>query len=96
VYPSFEYRYSKRVLAILNHSVLLIPTYEVKITVPVRLYIIQPSHFVYEKPILGIWTPEGKGSFGKLTRRREDNIKTYFKETEYKGADWIQVAQDRI
>jgi hypothetical protein len=36
--------------------------------------------------------PEGKSPFGRLRRRREDNIKIDLKEIVWEGADWIHLA----
>jgi hypothetical protein len=37
---------------------------------------------------------EGKRLLGRPKRRWKENIKVGLKETEYEGADWINVAQD--
>jgi hypothetical protein len=39
--------------------------------------------------------PEGKRPLGRLSRRREDNIRIVLKETGWKGMDWMHVVQDR-
>jgi hypothetical protein len=38
---------------------------------------------------------EGKRLLGRLRRRCVDNIKTYLRELEWDGVDWIDMAQDR-
>jgi hypothetical protein len=40
--------------------------------------------------------PEGKRPLGRPRCRWEDNIKTDFREREIDGANWIQLAQDRV
>jgi hypothetical protein len=40
--------------------------------------------------------PKGKRPLGRLRRRWEDNIKTDLMEIEVGGANWIQLAQDRV
>jgi hypothetical protein len=40
--------------------------------------------------------PEGKRLLGRPRRRWEDNIKMDLKETGIDGANWIQLAQDRV
>jgi hypothetical protein len=40
--------------------------------------------------------PEGKRSLGRLRRRWEDNIKLNLSERGIDGANWIQLAQDRV
>jgi hypothetical protein len=40
--------------------------------------------------------PEGKRPFGRPRHRREDNIKMDLRETGIDGANWIQLAQDRV
>jgi hypothetical protein len=40
--------------------------------------------------------PEGKKPLGRLRRMWEDNIKMDLRETEIGGANWIQLAQDRV
>jgi hypothetical protein len=40
--------------------------------------------------------PEGKRPLGRLKRRWEDNIKMDLREIWIDGANWIQLAQDRI
>jgi hypothetical protein len=40
--------------------------------------------------------PEGKRPQGRLRRRWEDNIKMDLREIEIDGANWIQLAQDRV
>jgi hypothetical protein len=40
--------------------------------------------------------PEGKRPLGRPRRRWEDNIKMDLREMRIDGADWIQVAQDRV
>jgi hypothetical protein len=40
--------------------------------------------------------PEGKRPLGRPRRRWEDNIKMDFRETGIDGANWIQLAQDRV
>jgi len=37
-----------------------------------------------------------KGHIGIQRHRRGENIKTDLKETERKGVDWIQLAQDTV
>jgi hypothetical protein len=39
---------------------------------------------------------EGKRPLGRRRRRWEDNIKLDLREIEIDGANWIQLAQDRI
>jgi hypothetical protein len=40
--------------------------------------------------------PESKRTLGRRRRKREDNIKMDLREIGIDGANWIQVAQDRI
>jgi hypothetical protein len=40
--------------------------------------------------------PEGKRTLGRPKRRWEDNIKLDLRERRIDGANWIQVAQDRV
>jgi transposase len=40
--------------------------------------------------------PEGKRPLRRPRCRREDNIKMYLREIGIDGADWIQLAQDRV
>jgi hypothetical protein len=40
--------------------------------------------------------PEGKRPLGRPRRRWEDNIKMGLRETGIDGANWIQLAQDRV
>jgi hypothetical protein len=40
--------------------------------------------------------PEGKRPLGRPRRRREDNIKMDLGEIGIDGANWIQLAQDRV
>jgi hypothetical protein len=40
--------------------------------------------------------PEGKRPLGRPWRRLEGNIKMNFRETGIDGANWIQLAQDRV
>jgi hypothetical protein len=40
--------------------------------------------------------PEGKRPLGRRRRRWEDNIKMDFRETGIDGANWMQLAQDRV
>jgi hypothetical protein len=40
--------------------------------------------------------PEGKRSRGRPRRRWEDNLQMDLRETELDGANWIQLAQDRV
>jgi hypothetical protein len=40
--------------------------------------------------------PEGKIPLGRHRRRWEDNIKLDVREIGIDGADWIQLAQDRV
>jgi hypothetical protein len=40
--------------------------------------------------------PEGKKPLGRSMRRWEDSIKMYLRGTGIDGANWIQLAQDRI
>jgi hypothetical protein len=40
--------------------------------------------------------PEGKRPLGRPRRRWEDNIKMGLREIGIDGANWIQLAQDRI
>jgi hypothetical protein len=39
--------------------------------------------------------PEGKRPLGRPRRRWEDNIRLDFREIEWGGMDWIDLAQDR-
>jgi len=39
--------------------------------------------------------PEGKRSFGRPSRRWEDNIQMNLQEVECECMDWIELAQDR-
>jgi hypothetical protein len=39
---------------------------------------------------------EGKRSLERRRRRWEDNIKMYLREIGIDGANWIQLAQDRV
>jgi hypothetical protein len=39
---------------------------------------------------------EGKRPLGRPRRRWEDNIKMYLEEIRIDGANWIQLAQDRV
>jgi hypothetical protein len=43
-----------------------------------------------------VWRPEGKRSLGRPRRRWEDNIKMDLREIGIDGANWIQLAEDRI
>jgi hypothetical protein len=43
-----------------------------------------------------IGRPEGKRPFGRPRHGWEDNIKLDFGEIGIDGANWIQVAQDRV
>jgi hypothetical protein len=40
--------------------------------------------------------PEGKRPLGRPRRRWDDNIKTDLREIGIDGANWIQLAQDRV
>jgi hypothetical protein len=40
--------------------------------------------------------PEGKRPLGRPKRRWDDNIKMDLRETGIHGANWIQLAQDRV
>jgi hypothetical protein len=40
--------------------------------------------------------PEGKRPLGRLRRRWEDNIRMDLREIRMDGANWIQLAQDRV
>jgi hypothetical protein len=40
--------------------------------------------------------PEGKRPLGRPRCRLEDNIKMYLREMGINGANWIQLAQDRV
>jgi hypothetical protein len=40
--------------------------------------------------------PEGKRPVGRPRRRWEDNIKMDLRDIEIDGANWIQLAQDRV
>jgi hypothetical protein len=40
--------------------------------------------------------PEGKRPLGRPRRRWEDNIKMDLREIRIDGANWIQLAQDRV
>jgi hypothetical protein len=40
--------------------------------------------------------PEGKRPLGRPRRRWEDNIKMDLSQIEIDGANWIQLAQDRV
>jgi hypothetical protein len=43
-----------------------------------------------------IGSPECKRSLGRPRRRREDNIKLDLREVGINGANWIQMAQNRV
>jgi hypothetical protein len=43
-----------------------------------------------------VWRPEGKNPLGRPRRRWEDNIKLDLMEIGIDGANWIQLAQDRV
>jgi hypothetical protein len=43
-----------------------------------------------------IGRPEGKRPLARPRRRWEDNIKIYLREIGINGANWIQLAQDRV
>jgi hypothetical protein len=43
-----------------------------------------------------IGRPEGKRPLGRPRRRWEDNIKMDLREIGIDGANWIQLAQDRV
>jgi hypothetical protein len=43
-----------------------------------------------------VGNPEGKRPLGKPRHRREDNIKLDLREIGIDGANWIQLAQDRV
>jgi hypothetical protein len=43
-----------------------------------------------------IGRPKGKSSLGRPRRRWEDNIKMVLREIGVDGANWIQLAQDRV
>jgi len=38
--------------------------------------------------------PEGKRLLGRPKRRREDNIRMDFRDIEWEGMDWMNLAQD--
>jgi hypothetical protein len=40
--------------------------------------------------------PEGKRPLGRPTHKREDNIKLDIREMGINGANWVQLAQDRV
>jgi hypothetical protein len=42
-----------------------------------------------------VGNPERKRPLGRHRHRREDNIKMDFREKEWGGMDWIDLAQDR-
>jgi hypothetical protein len=42
------------------------------------------------------WSPERKRPLGGPWRRREDNIKMDLRKIGIDGANWIQVAQDKV
>jgi hypothetical protein len=46
------------------------------------------------KVLLG--RPEGNRPLGRPKRKREDNIKIDLREIGIDGANWIQLAQDRV
>jgi hypothetical protein len=43
-----------------------------------------------------VGSPEGKRSLGRSRRRWEDNIKMDLRKIGIDGANWIQLAQDRV
>jgi hypothetical protein len=43
-----------------------------------------------------VWMPEGKRPLGRPRRGWEDNIKMDLREIRIDGANWIQLAQDRV
>jgi hypothetical protein len=45
---------------------------------------------------VSVGRPEGKRPLGRLRRRWEDNIKMDLREIGIDGANWIQLAQDRV
>jgi hypothetical protein len=45
---------------------------------------------------VSVGRPEGKRPLGRRRHRWEDNIKMEFAKTGMDGANWIQLAQDRV
>jgi hypothetical protein len=43
-----------------------------------------------------VWRPEGKRPLGRPRCRCEDNIKMDLREIGIDGANWIQLAQDKV
>jgi hypothetical protein len=43
-----------------------------------------------------VWRPESKRTLGRPKRKWQDNIKLDFWEIGFDGANWIQLAQDRV
>jgi hypothetical protein len=46
--------------------------------------------------IVLVWRPEGKRPLGRPRCRWEDNIKMNLRDIGIYGANWIQLAQDRV
>jgi hypothetical protein len=54
-------------------------------------------HGTGEKYLQGFgWEARGKTPLGRPRSRWEDNIKMDLRETGIDGANWIQLAQDRV
>jgi hypothetical protein len=43
-----------------------------------------------------VWRPEGRSPLGRPRRRWEDNIKISLREIGIAGANWIELAQERV
>jgi transposase len=43
-----------------------------------------------------VWRPKGKKPLGRPRRRWKDNIKMDLRDIGIDGANWIQLAQDRV
>jgi hypothetical protein len=55
------------------------------------------THGGGERCLLGFgWEAVGKRPLGRPRRKWEDNIKLDLRETGIDGANWIQLAQDRV
>jgi hypothetical protein len=43
-----------------------------------------------------VWRPEGKRSLGRPRRKLQNDIKMDLREIGIDGANWVQLAQDRV